>query len=107
MTSQPTEVLQPGRQEKRRAPWLLGAIAVVLAVAAGVLQVLGIIQASGLNWQRGTLLAWLAIAVSSAAFLTGLAAIILNRGRRWGVVAMIAALVANPWVLARLLGIFG
>src|SRR5690554_3865222 len=103
MTSQPTEVLQPVRP-KRRAPWALGVIGVILAITAGVLQVLGIIQATGLNWQRGTLLAWLAIGVSAVAFLVGLVAIILNRGRRWGVVAMIAAVIANPWVLAQLLG---
>ena len=104
MTSQPTEVLPPAPPNKPRAPWALGVIAVVLAVTAGVLQALGIIQATGLNWQRGTLLAWVAIGVSTVAFLVGLLASILNRGRRWGVVAMAAAVVANPWVLAQVLG---
>jgi hypothetical protein len=101
MTSQPTEV-PPAK--RRPAPWLLGVVGLALAIAAGVLQLLGIIQATGLNWQRGTLLAWLAIGASTAAFLVGLIAIILNRGRRWGVAAMIVAIFANPWLLAQLLG---
>lgn len=101
MTSEPTDSA-PGR--RRSAPWILGVVGLALAAAAAVLQVLGIIQATGLNWQRGTLLAWLAIGVSAAAFLVGLVAIILNRGRAWGVAAMIAAVIANPWVLAQLLG---
>jgi hypothetical protein len=104
MTSQPTDA---PRVKRRPAPWILGVVGLVLAVAAAVLQVLGIIQATGLNWQRGTLLAWLAIGVSTVAFLVGLIAIILNRGRRWGVAAMIVAIVANPWLLALLLGSLG
>ncbi len=116
MTSQPTGVQEPwghpgapqseARQERRppRARWLLGVIATLLALAAGTLQVLGIIQASNLNWERGTLLAWLAIGTSVIAFIVGLVAVIMNRGRRWGVVAMVAAVIANPWVLAQLLG---
>jgi hypothetical protein len=89
------------------APWLVGVSGVLLAVAAGVVQAIAIAQASNLNWERGTLLAWVAIALSVAAFVVGLAAVILNRGRRWGVVAMIAGLIANPFLLARLLGAFG
>lgn len=104
MTSQPTDA---PRAKRRHAPWILGAAALAIAVAAAVLQVLGIIQATGLNWQRGTLLAWLAIGASTVAFLAGLVAIILNRGRRWGVVAMVLAIFANPWVLAQLLGSLG
>ncbi|MEX1078190.1 MAG: hypothetical protein WED09_03675 [Homoserinimonas sp.] len=110
MTTQPTEALPPeqsGKWRPPRAPWLIGAIGVLLAVVAGVLQVLGIVQASSHNWERGTLFAWLAIAVSVVAFLVGLAAVVLNRGRRWGVAAMIAAVVANPFVLAQLLGVLG
>lgn len=103
MTSQPTDA---PRAKRRSVPWILGVVGLTLAAAAAVLQVLGIIQASGLNWQRGTLLAWVAIGVSTVAFLIGLIAIILNRGRRWGVAAMILAVVANPWVLTQLLGAF-
>jgi hypothetical protein len=106
MTNQPTEVLQP-KQAGTRARWLLGSIGVLLAVGAGVLQVLGIVQATALNWERGTLLAWLAIGASVLAFVVGLAAVILRRGRRLGIVAMVVAVVANPWVLAQLLGAFG
>jgi uncharacterized membrane protein YcjF (UPF0283 family) len=111
MTYQPTEI-QPVEAEvparKRRTPrWLLGAVGVLLAVAAGGLQVAGIVQASNLNWERGTLLAWLAIAVSVVAFVVGLVAVTTNRGRRLGAVAMIAAIVANPFVLTQLLGALG
>src|SRR5690606_26187602 len=104
MTSQPTDA---PRVKRRTVPWILGVVGLALAVVAAVLQVLGIIQATGLNWQRGTLLAWLAIGVSTVAFLVGLIAIILNRGRRWGVAGMIVALVASRWVLALLLGWLG
>ena len=104
MSNPTTDAPELGGVHVRRFPWLLGAIGVLLALAAGVLQVLGIIQASNLNWQRGTLLAWLAIGASVAGFVVGLVAIILNRGRRFGIVAMIASVVANPFLLTQLLG---
>ena len=115
MSNEPSEALAPPSAEPladrpKRAPvarWLVGATGVLLAVVAGVVQAIAIAQASGLNWERGTLLAWVAIVLSSAAFLVGLAAVILNRGRRWGIVAMVAGLIANPFLLARLLGAFG
>lgn len=88
----------------RRFPWLLGAVGVLLALAAAVLQILGIVQASNLNWERGTLFAWLAIGASVAGFAVGLVAAILNRGRKLGILAMIASVVANPFLLAQLLG---
>ena len=116
MTNQPAEVFQPtepveaetpGRKRQTVSRWLLGAVGVLLAVVAGGLQVAGIVQASNLNWERGTLLAWLAIGVSLAALVVGLVAVVTKRGRRLGVVAMIAAVVANPFVLAQLLGALG
>lgn len=109
MSTQPTEMPPPEQEEKRqpRSPWLIGVIGVLLAVLAGILQMLGIVQASNLNWERGTLLAWLAIGASVAAFVVGLVAVIANRGRRWGIVAMVAAVIANPWVLAQVLGALG
>ncbi|MHA6669897.1 hypothetical protein ACX3O0_13625 [Homoserinimonas sp. A447] len=113
MTNPPTEMYQPVEAEvparkRRSAPrWLLGALAVLLAMAAGGLQIAGIVQASNLNWERGTLLAGLAIGVSVVAFVVGLVAVTTNRGRRLGIAAMIAAVVANPFVLAQLLGALG
>jgi hypothetical protein len=110
MTSQPTDVLPPEQDPEPsppRAPWLVGVVGLVLAVAAAVLQVLGIVQASNFNWERGTFLAWLAIGASVAAFIVGLVALIGNRGRRWGMAAMVAAVIANPWVLTRLLEALG
>jgi hypothetical protein len=108
MTNQPAEA-SPEQEKKRppRSPWLIGVIGLLLAVTAGVLQALGIVQASNLNWERGTLLAWLAIGASVAAFVVGLIAVALNRGRRLGIAAMAAAILANPWVLAGLLGALG
>jgi hypothetical protein len=114
MSNEPSEAQAPPSAERARrpkrpqvAPWLLGVAGVLLAIAAGVVQGIAIGQASNLNWERGTLLAWVAIGLSSAALLVGLAAVILNRGRRWGVVAMLAGLIANPFLLARLLDVFG
>lgn len=104
MSDVTTELPEAAVQKPRRLPWLLGVVGMLFAVVAGVLQVLGIVQASDLNWQRGTLFAWLAIGASVAGLAVGLAAVILNRGRRWGIVAMVASLVANPFLLAQLLG---
>lgn len=111
MSNQPTEVLRPegarARSRAPRRPWLVGVVGLLLAVAAAGLQAAGIAQATALNWERGTLLAWLAIGASVLAFAVGLAAIILNRGRRWGTAAMLAAVIANPFLLAQLLGALG
>jgi uncharacterized membrane protein YcjF (UPF0283 family) len=113
MTNQPTEpyppveAAAPARQRRSVPPWLLGSIGVLLAAVAAALQIAGIIQASNLNWERGTLLAWLAIAVSIVAFVVGLIALVTNRGRRLGAVAVVAAIVANPFVLTQLLNALG
>lgn len=114
MSNQPTEVFRPdagtvaGKPSRQpRWPWLVGVFGFLLAVAAAAVQAAGVAQATALNWERGTLLAWISIGLSVVAFAVGLAAVILNRGRRWGLAAMLVAVVANPFVLTQLLVALG
>ncbi len=83
---------------------MIGLVFVALAVG---LQVAGIVQASSGNWELGAQLAWLAIGVSAVAFVVGLVAVIRRRAWPLGVTVLIAALLANPYLLARLLDLFG
>jgi hypothetical protein len=70
---------------------LVGVLVMVEAIAISI-------GAAG-HWTAATVLAWCVIALSVVAFLGGLAAVILARGRRWGAAAMVLSVVANPLVL--------
>jgi len=74
------------------------ALAIVVAVAVSV-------AADG-DHEAGTGLAWFAIVGTALTFALGIAAVVLRRGRRWGVVAVILSLVVNPFILTRLLAFF-
>ena len=100
----------PGEQRPAltaRYPWLLGLIGLALVAVAFVLQAVGIVLAGGGDWAQGTLMAWLAICLSTVAFAVGLAAVIRRRMWPLGALVMVLALLANPYLLARLLDALG
>ena len=87
---------------RRQVPWIPGVTALALALVGAIVQVVAIASASALNWELGALLAQVSIGLNIAATLVGLLAVILNRGRRWGVIAMVLGVIANPLVLVAL-----
>jgi hypothetical protein len=82
---------------------LVGMIALGLAVVMAVLHVVGIVVASGNDYGTATAIAWVAIVISGVAVLGGVAAIILRRGRGWGIAAIVLGVLANPVILLYLL----
>ena len=110
-TTAPARGDQPARERRpsliARHPWLLGATGLLLVAAAIVVQVIGIMRASAGDWEGGALLAWIAIGLSVLAFVAGLVAITRRRSRRLGLLVVVTALLANPYLLARLLDLFG
>ena len=96
---------EPAVQPAPAAP-RLGLTAVVLAAAFGVLVGVAVAAAAEGDQATGTALAWFAIVGTVFTFALGVAAIVLHRGRRWGVVAIILSLLANPWILTQILSFF-
>ncbi|WP_394771663.1 hypothetical protein [Lacisediminihabitans sp.] len=89
---------------RRQWPGLAAFALVVLLIAVEAVAVS--IGSTG-QWTTATVLAWTVIALTIVSFLGGLAAVVLRRGRRWGAVAAILSVVANPLVLVWLFRALG
>ena len=89
-----------------RPPRNLGLFATVAAAALGVVVAIAVSVAADGDHAAGTGLAWVAIVGTALTFALGVAAVVLRRGRRWGVVAVILSLAVNPFLLTRLLSFF-
>ena len=87
-----------------RGPWpWVGALSIALGVVAAVVQILAIVGATGGDFERGIVLGYLSVILAIAAVFAGIAAIIVRRGRRAGVVGILLGIVANPLVLLAIL----
>ncbi len=85
----------------RRPPvWIA---AVVLALGTIGVHIAAIVVASAGDFPTGTLLGYVAIGLSLLSVIAGVVAAILGRGRTWGIVAAVIAVLANPFVLLTLL----
>ena len=90
-----------------RGPWpWVGALAIALGLAAAIVQVVAITTASGGEFEAGIVLGYLAIIIAFAAVVAGIAAIIVRRGRRIGVIGILIGLLANPLLLLIILRFF-
>jgi hypothetical protein len=83
---------------------LLGVASTLAALVTIVLVIVGILGAMRGDYSTSTGLAYVATGVAIVAVLGGLAAILFDRGRGWGAVAIVLGLVANPLLLTKLLG---
>jgi uncharacterized membrane protein YcjF (UPF0283 family) len=92
------------REPSHRPGTLLGVVALMAALVTIVLVIVGITDAIRGGYAASTSLAYVATGVSIVAVLGGLGAILLDRGRGWGAVAIVLGLVANPLLLTKLLG---
>jgi hypothetical protein len=87
----------------RRRTAALGILSLVVAVLTVAALVVAIVVASGGDFPLGTLLSYLAIGLSVVAAVVAIVALVIGRGRRWAVAAVIVAILANPLVLRWLL----
>jgi hypothetical protein len=90
-----------------RGVMFVGWLALAAAVLAAVLTGLGVVQVSGGGFVAAATIAWVAIVVSSAAVAGGILAVIAGFGRLPGAIAIALGLVANPFLLTRLLDAVG
>lgn len=97
-----TEFAPPG--PAHRAPRDIrrqfGLVALVTALVAFVLQIAAWMSSAAGLLQVGTVLAWVAVAVSSAAFIGALVALIAGWRRLAAAGALLVSLIANPLVVA-------
>jgi len=102
---QPVEDEAP-TPERVKTP-ALGIVAFVLGLLTLAALVTGIVIASAGDWRVGRLAAYAAVALSVLAVASGVVAVILGRGRRAGVIAVIVGILANPLVLLVILRFLG
>lgn len=112
VVSEPVEVPDaPAPRVLRPKTPLIGAVAVGIAVLAGLLQGVAIVVATSGDFLPATVLGYLAVGLAILAMVGGVVAIVLNRGRRLGVVAVIVGVLANPlvllWILRGVTGLVG
>ena len=97
----------PSQDDRERPGTALGVIAVLASVATIVIVCVGISSAMSGKYAVGTALAYFATGTSIVAVLGGICALVLDRGRGWGAVAIVVGLAANPLVLTRVLSWVG
>ncbi|MGV8896903.1 MAG: hypothetical protein ACOH10_06930 [Rhodoglobus sp.] len=94
---EPAEAAPPGPR-----PWV-GVISILLGVVAAIVQIIAIVGATDGELELGIVLGYLAVIVAIAAVFFGIAAIIVKRGRRAGVVGILLGILANPLILLMIL----
>jgi len=104
-TSRVTFVDEEAAEQSKTAH--LGFSATILA--AGLLFLVGyaVIAAADGDFEKGTILAWVAVVGTILTALMGAAALVLGYGRLWGLVAIVLSLLANPVTLTVILDAFG
>ncbi len=107
LKTQPVDVADSAPEPPREKTPLIGALAVGVALGSAVLQAVAIAVATGGDYLFSTVLAYLAIGFSVLAIAGGVVAIVLDRGRRLGIIALAAGVLANPFVLLLLLSGLG
>jgi hypothetical protein len=89
------------RPDPSRMP---GRIALALSLLLLALDVVALVLADNRAWVAATVLAQVATVGTIVAFVVGAGAVIVSRGRRWGIAAVVLAVVANPIILTKVLG---
>lgn len=97
----------PAEAQASRPSAMLGITAAALALVCGAIGIVGVAVASSGDYAFGTVLAQLAIGGTLVAFVLGVLAIILRRGRGWGVAALAVSFIANPLAQIQIFDFFG
>lgn len=95
-------VEQPAPVKRRTG--LVGGFALLTAIATAILLGVSVSVASSGADDAGTTLAWVTIVCSAVAVVAGLVAAVFRLGRGTGIAAIILGILANPWLLATVLG---
>jgi hypothetical protein len=85
----------------------LGIAALGLAILFLVADIVAIALAAGRVWPVATTIAQVTLVLTIVSFVMGLVAVLSDRGRRSGAVAIGVSVFANPWVLLALFGFLG
>ena len=85
----------------------LGVLAVVLVLAFAVVHVVAVVVATGGGYVLASQLAVVAIVGTVITLVLGIGTFVLRSGRRWGLVAIVLSIVANPVALRYILDFFG
>jgi len=85
----------------------LGVLAVVLVLAFAVVHVVAVVVATGGGYVLASQLAIVAIVGTIITLVLGTGTFVLRAGRRWGLVAIVLSIVANPIALRYILDFFG
>lgn len=102
-----TGFVKTGVVESRpRVPWL-GVLAIGLGLLAAVATGLGVGSAAGGAADGARWWAYAAIGCGILGVIAGVAAVATRRGRAAGVAGIALSLIANPWILTRLLDAVG
>jgi len=96
----------PGESARSRGQGL-GVLAVVLVLAFAVVHVVAVIVATGGGYVLASQLAIVAIVGTIITLVLGIGTFVLRAGRRWGLVAIVLSIVANPIALRYILDFFG
>jgi len=96
----------PGEASPARGQGL-GVLAVLLVLAFAVVHVVAIVVATGGGYVLASQLAIVAIVGTIITLVLGIGTFVLRSGRRWGAVAIVLSVVANPIALRHLLDFFG
>ena len=75
-----------------------GVVALGVAALAAVAEVIAIVVGSAGEWPLATGLAWVVIVLTVVALVLGVVAVVRDRGRAWGIAAIVVAVLANPLV---------
>ena len=84
--------------------WLMGASAALLALGFAAVHGYAIVAAAGGDYGFARTLATVAIVGTILTGLLGALALFGGFGRRWGAVALVLSILANPLALTRILG---
>ena len=96
---------ESANESRHRRAWL-GVAALALGVTTAVLTALGVGAAAAGDESAAQWLAIGAIGASILSVLIAAVAMITGRGRAVGAIGSVLAVVANPWILLRLLEFF-
>jgi len=91
-------------EESSTGAWLMGASAALLAVGFAAVQGYAIVAATGGDFALARTLALVAIVGTIITGLLGAVALLFGFGRRWGAIALVLSVLANPLALTRILG---
>jgi hypothetical protein len=83
---------------------LPGRLALGLSLLFVILDVVALVLADNRSWEAAIVLAQIGTVGTIVAFVVGAGAVIMSRGRRWGIAAVVLAVVANPIILTKVLG---